>query len=71
MEKPISIKRRELAKKLLDIANLEDIPAIMMVDIFSQVTDAVSKMAEYQSRKEEAEWNNYLNSIEPAKDDDK
>ena len=70
MEKPISIKRRELAKKLLDIANSEDIPAIMMVDIFSQVTDAVSKMAEYQSRKEEAEWNNYLNSIEPAKDDD-
>lgn len=60
MEKPVSIKRKELSQKLLDIANNEDLPAILMVDIFAQVTDAVSRMAEFQSKKEEAEWNAYL-----------
>lgn len=62
MEKPVSIKRKELSQKLLDIANNEDLPAILMVDIFAQVADAVSRMAEFQSKKEEAEYNEWLQS---------
>lgn len=62
MDKPISIKRKELSEKLIAIANSETLPAILMVDIFQQVTEAVSRMAEYQSKKEEAEYNAWLNS---------
>lgn len=70
MEKPISIKRKELAEKLLDIANNEDIPAILMVDIFNQVAMAVSQMAEYQSAKEEEEWYKQTQQSESDKKDD-
>lgn len=62
MDKPISVKRKELSEKLIAIANSETLPAILMVDIFQQVTDAVSRMAEYQSKKEEAEYNAWLSS---------
>lgn len=60
MEKPISVKRKELKEKLIDLANNETLPAILMVDIFSQVTEAVCRMAEYQEKKETAEWNKFL-----------
>ena len=64
MDKPISIKRRELSEKLINIANTEALPAILMVDIFQQVTEAVSRMAEYQSKKEEAEMEGYMEKKE-------
>ena len=70
MEKPVSIKRKELAEKLLNIANNEDLPAILMVDIFNQVAAAVSQMAEYQSAKEEEEWHKQMQQSESDKKDD-
>ncbi len=60
MEKPISVKRKELKEKLIDLANNETLPAILMTDIFAQVAEAVARMAEYQEKKEMAEWNSYL-----------
>ena len=70
MEKPVSVKRKELSEKLIAIANSETLPAILMVDIFQQVTDAVSRMAEFQSKKEEAEYNAWLNSESEKGEDD-
>lgn len=63
-DKPISVKREELKSKLLYIVNSETLPAILMVDIFSKVTEAVSQLAEYQAKKEIAEWNSHVESIE-------
>lgn len=60
MEKPIAIKRKELKEALINIANNCELPAILMVDIFAHVTEAVSNMAEYQEKKETAEWNKFL-----------
>jgi hypothetical protein len=69
MEKPVSVKRKELTEKLLNIANNEDLPAILMVDIFNQVAMAVAQMAEYQEKKEMAEWNSYLERAESDEQD--
>ena len=60
MEKPIAVKRKELKEKLIDLANNETLPAILMADIFAQVAEAVAQMAEYQEKKELAEWNAYI-----------
>ena len=64
MEKPISVKRDELKHKLLDIINNETLPAILMLDIFSQAYDGLVQLAEYQEKKEKAEWNAYIESSE-------
>lgn len=69
MEKPIAVKRKELKEKLIDLANNETLPAILMTDIFAQVAEAVAHMAEYQEKKEMAEWNAFLERAESNEQD--